>query len=139
VRPGLTRRLRPKRAPRLSRNTWALLLILALLGVATWLLTPSGSAALDRDKAHWGMRLGLDLAGGSHLVYEADFEEGWDEGRRAFEMERAVETIRKRIDRYGVTEPIIQTQEGERILIPTSPRPRASSSRRASSSSVSRK
>ena len=117
MRPGLTRRLRPKRAPRLSRNTWALLLILALLGVATWLLTPSGSAALDRDKAHWGMRLGLDLAGGSHLVYEADFEEGWDEGRRAFEMERAVETIRKRIDRYGVTEPIIQTQEGERILI----------------------
>jgi preprotein translocase subunit SecD len=32
-------------------------------------------------------------------------------------MERAIQTIQRRIDKYGVTEPIIQQQEGERILV----------------------
>ena len=32
-------------------------------------------------------------------------------------MERALDTIQRRIDKYGVTEPIIQQQEGERILV----------------------
>ena len=64
-----------------------------------------------------GMRLGLDLVGGVHLVYQADFPEGATAEEKARSMDRALETIRTRIDKYGVTEPIIQQQEGERILV----------------------
>ncbi|MFC1893678.1 protein translocase subunit SecD [Chloroflexota bacterium] len=61
------------------------------------------------------MRLGLDLVGGSHLVYQAEFPEDATAEEKARNMERALQTIQRRIDKYGVTEPIIQQQEGERI------------------------
>jgi len=94
-----------------------LLLIVALLSTAIWIITPSGSTALDRDEENLGMRLGLDLQGGSHLVYEAKFDEEWEKDERDFHLERAVVTIRDRIDKYGVAEPVIQQQGVDRILI----------------------
>ena len=94
-----------------------LLLILSLLGTAIWVLTPSGSSSLEREKDNWGMRLGLDLAGGSHLVYQAKFEEDWSDDEREFYLDMALVTIRDRIDRYGVTEPVIQKQGGDRLLV----------------------
>jgi protein-export membrane protein SecD len=106
-----------RRRLRLSWNAWVLLLILSLLGTAIWVLTPSGSTSLDREKDNWGMRLGLDLAGGSHLVYQADFQEDWSDGEKEFYLDMAHDTIRDRIDRYGVTEPVIQKQGGDRILV----------------------
>jgi len=63
------------------------------------------------------MRLGLDLIGGVHLVYQAQFPEGATGEEKARGMDRALDTIRTRIDKYGVIEPIIQKQEGERILV----------------------
>ncbi len=63
------------------------------------------------------MRLGLDLVGGSHLVYQAQFPEGATAEDKARNMDRALQTIQRRIDKYGVTEPIIQKQEDERILV----------------------
>jgi preprotein translocase subunit SecD len=60
------------------------------------------------------LRLGLDLVGGSNLVYQVQFPEGVDEERA---LARALETIRTRIDKYGVTEPVIQSQEGKRIQV----------------------
>lgn len=106
-----------KRRLRLSWNVWVLLLILSLLGTAIWVLSPSGSASLDREKDNWGMRLGLDLAGGSHLVYQAKFREDWSDDEREFYLDMALVTIRDRIDRYGVTEPVIQKQGGDRLLV----------------------
>jgi preprotein translocase subunit SecD len=106
-----------KRRLRLSWNAWVLLLILSLLGTAIWVLSPSGSSSLDREKDNWGMRLGLDLAGGSHLVYQAAFQEDWSDDEREFYLDMALVTIRDRIDRYGVTEPVIQKQGGDRLLV----------------------
>ena len=63
------------------------------------------------------MRLGLDLVGGVHLVYRAQFPELATGEDKARAMDRALDTIRSRIDKYGVTEPIIQKQEGDRILV----------------------
>lgn len=63
------------------------------------------------------MRLGLDLVGGVHLVYQAGFPEGATAAEKAKDIDRALDIIRTRIDKYSVTEPIIQKQEGGRILV----------------------
>lgn len=140
TRRSFLRRVLRKR-PRISGNTWMLLFILALLGPAIWALTPSGSIALDRmvtkitnvtvdpltnitttttetvPAENLGMRLGLDLQGGSHLVYQVDFQEDWSEGRKELATDTALVTIRDRIDKYGVAEPVIQRQGSDRILV----------------------
>jgi len=64
-----------------------------------------------------GLRLGLDLVGGVHLVYRADFPEGATSEEKNNDMERALLTIQKRIDKYGVAEPIIQRLGEDRILV----------------------
>ncbi|MCX5999906.1 MAG: hypothetical protein NTU41_10060, partial [Chloroflexi bacterium] len=64
-----------------------------------------------------GLRMGLDLKGGVHLVYQAQFDESWSDSEKAFHMDRAILTIQNRIDKYGVAEPVIQKQGSDRILI----------------------
>ncbi|MBI4284921.1 MAG: protein translocase subunit SecD [Chloroflexi bacterium] len=91
------------------RNTLLLIIILAIFAFAVVSLV---QPLFGRDE----LRLGLDLVGGVHLVYQAQFEEGATAQEKTAAMSRALDTIRKRIDKYGVTEPIIQ-QEGERILV----------------------
>jgi protein-export membrane protein SecD len=63
------------------------------------------------------MRLGLDLVGGVHLVYQAQFLEGATSEEKAMDIDRALETIKRRIDKYGVTEPVIHGEGGERIVV----------------------
>jgi preprotein translocase subunit SecD len=106
-----------RKGPRIGRNAWALLLIVVLLGVSVWLLSPLGSDVLHRDEGDLGLRLGLDLKGGTHLVYQAEFADNTTADERAMQMEGAINSIRKRIDTYGVVEPIIQQQGDDRILI----------------------
>ncbi len=90
-------------------------MIIALFGVAIWVLSPSGSTTLGREKENLGMRLGLDLRGGTLLVYQADLRNIESSSDDA--MAGAVDTIRRRVDAYGVTEPIIQKQGKDRILV----------------------
>ncbi len=62
------------------------------------------------------MRLGLDLQGGIHMVYLADLSaiepEMEDEA-----MAGAIAVIEKRINIFGVSEPVIQKQGTDRILV----------------------
>ena len=113
----MQRRRPTRKAPRIGRNTWVVLLIVALLGVSLWLLTPWGSDVLDRDKEDLGLRLGLDLKGGTHLVYQADFADNITPEKRADQMAGAILSIKRRVDTYGVVEPIVQQQGDDRILI----------------------
>lgn len=62
-----------------------------------------------------GLNLGLDLVGGVHLVYEADVSENSTE--QNLNMSRTVTTIKKRIDKYGVTEPVIQQVGADRVMV----------------------
>jgi protein-export membrane protein SecD len=101
----------------LSRNGWLLLLIVALLGTSIWVLTTSGSSALGRDMDHLGLRLGLDLKGGTHLVYRGQFSDNVSDDEKDFKMDGAAKSIESRINRYGVVEPVIQRQGVERIVI----------------------
>ena len=62
-----------------------------------------------------GLRLGLDLRGGSHLVYEAQPTEG--QSPTSEQMEGVIRTIEKRVNSFGVSEPVIQKMGGDRILV----------------------
>jgi protein-export membrane protein SecD len=62
-----------------------------------------------------GFKLGLDLQGGSQLIYEADlslvpFEE------KEQRMENLRDLIERRIDQFGVAEPVVQVK-GERLIV----------------------
>jgi len=67
----------------------------------------------------WGreaMRLGLDLQGGIHMVYQADFSD-IEPGTEDEAIDGAVAVIERRINILGVAEPIIQKQGTDRILV----------------------
>jgi preprotein translocase subunit SecD len=66
----------------------------------------------DREE----MRMGLDLQGGLHIVYQADLSE-IDEADRDSALEGTKEILANRINPLGVTEPIIQIQGSDRILV----------------------
>ena len=63
-----------------------------------------------------GMRLGLDLRGGIHMVYLADFSTV-ESGTEDEAIEGALAVIERRINILGVTEPVIQRQGADRILV----------------------
>jgi preprotein translocase subunit SecD len=63
-----------------------------------------------------GMSLGLDLSGGTHLVYEADLSQIGNESAEEA-MQGVIDIISMRVDAYGVTEPLIQKQGANRISI----------------------
>ncbi len=62
------------------------------------------------------MRLGLDLKGGIHMVYQADLSR-IEKGSEGEAMAGAIAVIEKRINILGVTEPVIQKQGEDRILV----------------------
>ena len=54
------------------RNTLIFILILIIFALALSVVLPIDEGVLGKR----GVRLGLDLIGGSHLVYQAQFPEG---------------------------------------------------------------
>jgi len=62
------------------------------------------------------MRLGLDLQGGIHIVYQADLS-SVEPGERNAALVGAKEILDNRVNPLGVTEPVIQIQGGDRILV----------------------
>ena len=62
------------------------------------------------------IKLGLDLQGGMHLVLRVDTAK-LPENVREDATDRAVEIIRNRIDQFGVSEPSIQREGAERIVV----------------------
>ena len=64
-------------------------------------------------------RLGLDLQGGTHLVYEADVSQ-LPEGDVQAAVEGVRDVIERRVDAFGVSEPVVQTTRGSgawRIIV----------------------
>ena len=73
------------------------------------------------------IKLGLDLQGGTSFMVEMDTNvllaaEGTNNVQTTSEitsaaLSQAIEVLRKRIDRFGVAEPVIQSAGGNRILV----------------------
>jgi protein-export membrane protein SecD len=60
---------------------------------------------------HSPFRLGLDLSGGSHLIYKADVS-AVKSGEVSDSMNALRDVIERRINLFGVSEPVVQVQEG---------------------------
>ena len=90
------------------KSLYLAIFIAVLFGFALWSIAP-----LDRDVGgRDGLRLGLDLAGGSYLVYQADMSDV-PAGDRGRVMEGVKQVIIRRIDALGITEPVVQVQRRE--------------------------
>ncbi len=66
-----------------------------------------------------GFRLGLDLQGGVHLVYEADMSL-IEEGERGTALDGVRDVIERRVNLFGVSEPVVQTNRSggsERVIV----------------------
>jgi protein-export membrane protein SecD len=61
------------------------------------------------------LTLGLDLRGGTHLVLEIDESKLDKTSTLSDAVDRAIETIRNRVDQFGVAEPLI-TKQGEKWI-----------------------
>ena len=56
-------------------------------------------------------RLGLDLSGGSHLIYKADVS-ALESGQVSDSMDALRDVIERRVNLFGVSEPLVQVQGG---------------------------
>jgi SecD/SecF fusion protein len=97
---------------------WKIVLILVIVALACIFAYPPFDI-LDKNGNVWmpgRLKLGLDLKGGMHLVLRVDTSK-LDEESRKDAAERALEVVRNRIDEFGVSEPSIQLQGRDKILI----------------------
>jgi len=94
------------------RNTWVFILVAVIFILAALVVLPVEKGLLGGR----GIRLGLDLQGGIHIVYRADFSaiSPFDE---AGAIDGVVEVLNNRVNPMGVTEPLIQKQGSDRILL----------------------
>ncbi len=60
--------------------------------------------------------LGLDLQGGTHLVYQADLSQIGGQDKNSA-MEGVRDVIERRVNAFGVSEPIVQTARDNRLVV----------------------
>ncbi len=98
-----------------------LALIILLLGTGLAFFVFKSEPKLNKNyentysflKSH-PFRLGLDLSGGSHLIYKADVSQV-PTGQVSDSMNALRDVIERRVNMFGVSEPVVQIQEGSFI------------------------
>ncbi len=103
-----------QKAKKVATHRWiAGIMIIATLGIFAYdfpqvrnqIATAVGLPATAEEEP---FRLGLDLQGGTHLIYEANMSE-IDDGDRADALEGVRDVIERRVNAFGVSEPVVQT------------------------------
>lgn len=61
-------------------------------------------------------RLGLDLLGGAHLIYQADLSQIAPQDRESV-MEGVRDVIERRVNVFGITEPLVQVSSKDRLIV----------------------
>ena len=109
----------------MSNLKYRLLGIALLTAVAAWALFPRnrtvrqrGSDGIVREtvQRHVPLRYGLDLQGGMHLELEID-DSKQIVADKSGSIDRALKTVRNRIEGFGVSEPVIQKAGNDRIIV----------------------
>ncbi len=99
--------------------SFAGILLLAL--AAFWIVYPKGEK-IDLRKIkipyvkEFKVHLGLDLQGGSHLQYQADFS-NTQAGDKADALDAVRSTIERRVNSFGVSEPLVQVSGQDKIIV----------------------
>lgn len=100
------------------RHKIASVLLIFILGGAVGFFVFKSEPQLNKNfeteksffKKH-PFRLGLDLSGGSHLVYKADVSQV-KSGQVSDSMDALRDVIERRVNLFGVSEPVVQVQSG---------------------------
>lgn len=83
--------------------------IILILGIGLGFLVYFSEAKPESKLGEWPFKLGLDLKGGAHLVYKADISK--ISGASVNDaMDSLREVIERRINVFGVSEPIVQVE-----------------------------
>src|SRR5918999_6389759 len=103
-----------------------LLVIAGLIALSIFFLIPRNITVRERDvdtgvmtdrtQKRVPLKLGLDLQGGMHLALELDQSKQVSADPKR-DLDLALTVLRKRIDEFGVTEPVIQQVGDERIVV----------------------
>lgn len=106
---------------RQQRGQWVRLgLIVALAALAVWVAGPwHPSIKLGALQRSLNVRLGLDLQGGVQLTYKADIS-GIEAGRVSDALAGVRDVIERRVNTFGVAEPLVQTNRGggeQRVIV----------------------
>ena len=94
------------------RNGLVFLVLLLMFFLALSVVFPIDKGILGQR----GMRLGLDLQGGIHVVYRADLSSA-KTGTENEIMEGVIAVLSNRVNPLGVTEPVIYRQGDDRIVV----------------------
>ncbi len=108
--------------PSVRGRLWQLFVLIMLLTVfgglvdagsyynrgVDWVANKTGQSVAWLKVGEAPFRLGLDLQGGSHLVYEADMS-AIDNKDRSSAIEGVRDVIERRVNVFGVSEPVVQT------------------------------
>lgn len=95
--------------------------IVLLTAGAAWIVLPQGSRInLKKLKINYEkkfeLKQGLDLQGGSRLIYQADLKDiKKDDQKDAISAVR--NTIERRVNSFNVSEPLIQVQGEDRVVV----------------------
>jgi len=90
--------------------------VLLVAAAAAWFVFAS-----EKPEGRFAFRLGLDLRSGSHLVYTADTT-AVPEGETRSAMEALRNVVERRVNAFGVSEPIVQVERagafgGDRLIV----------------------
>lgn len=102
---------------------WKIVLIIAVLGISLWQLSFTWRYySLEREQRYSpenmilrkkAIHLGLDLEGGSHFLLVVDTT-----GKGGPEMvHQVVEILQSRVDKYGISEPVIEVQGNNYVVV----------------------
>ncbi len=111
----------------MSNLKYRLLTIAASVLVAVWFLIPRNQVVQfrgadgmlhDTTEYHVPLRRGLDLQGGIHLTLEVDqSKQAIAPDKIPDAIDRALKTVRTRIEGFGVSESVVQKAGNDRIIV----------------------
>ncbi len=93
------------------------LVIIALSAFAVFGIPGTVPGVLDGGTENYGIRQGLDLVGGSRIVFEATDKEGNSVSPSADEMTTAISMLKARLDALNYTEATVAKQGDNRIEV----------------------
>jgi preprotein translocase subunit SecD len=106
---------------------YRVLTIVALCLISLWALFPrdvttrvrgADGVLHDETSRHVPLRRGLDLKGGTYLALEVDdSKQAIPADKKTDAIDRALKTVRSRIEGFGVSESVVQKQGSDRIVV----------------------